>query len=499
MTTATVPAPLLPEALVAPGLGLDRANPMLVRYVRQQLRSRGFIAMFSTTLALALLASLFAGADADARPEGQEGAELLGVLSAVWAFALWVFEPIAAYRAVTTERDDDTWDLIRLTGMRPGRLLRGMLLASAVQAGMYSAAIAPFVVMAYLLRGIDLLTVGVVVLSVPLIGICGSATGIWMACLGPGKASRAVLGVLFGLGCAMVWASSLGFWFQPADLLRFVVRNLLDEWVPLTIMATLALGWVGLMLASASALIQPVAADRSSAPRLALFAWWLGGLGWAVGLGWADDDLDDTLSVFAMMGVLGSLLLGAFGISENYVLSARQRLEMERSRFFRRGIFGSGAARGRLAFLIMAAASLGAGLLGFVAENPGWTNDGPIVGYAWFGFSYGAGIFLLSDALSRGPFRKLVRRPRDRRVLTLLLLTVLVFGSALLRALLDDWQGGFGLFSPFSGPALLMESSRFEWAAAIVSAIGLGAVVVFVYQAIRGWSGGPDLSPSDHP
>ena len=187
---------------------VDRCNPMLVRVVRQELRNRAFISIFLILLAGGAIAAMVVAAITSERASGEVSRGLFAAIAFGWCFALWLAQPMGCFRAVSTERGDDTWDLLELTGLRPPKVISGLLMASLVQSLLYTSALAPFIVMAYLLRGIDLMAVIFALVIVPLGGVAASALAVFAACLGPNKASRAVLGGLLGLSLIGCWQSS---------------------------------------------------------------------------------------------------------------------------------------------------------------------------------------------------------------------------------------------------------------------------------------------------
>ena len=131
-------------------------------------------------------------------------------------------QAMTTFQAVIRERNEDTWDLLDLTGMGPRQVLRGLLLANLVQSQLYTAALAPFLVMAYLLRGIDLLTIAFALVVVPLAGVAASTLAVFLASIGNSKAARAFFGGLLGLGLVGMWLTSFAAWFELRWLTWFL-------------------------------------------------------------------------------------------------------------------------------------------------------------------------------------------------------------------------------------------------------------------------------------
>src|SRR5690606_22914563 len=66
------------------------------------------------------------------------------------------------FRSVVREREPKTWSLVALTRLSPSQILRGKILAFAVQAVLFGSVAAPFLFFSYLLQGMALSTMLVV-------------------------------------------------------------------------------------------------------------------------------------------------------------------------------------------------------------------------------------------------------------------------------------------------------------------------------------------------
>ena len=77
----------------------------------------------------------------------------------VLIFPLVVVVPFSAFRSLSAERDENTYDLLRVSSLTPRQIITGKLASSIVQMGVYFSAVAPCLAFTYLLRGIDILTI----------------------------------------------------------------------------------------------------------------------------------------------------------------------------------------------------------------------------------------------------------------------------------------------------------------------------------------------------
>lgn len=483
---------------------VDRSNPMLVRVVRQELRNRSFISVFMLLLVGAAISAMVVAAIATDRAAVELSRGLFGTIAFGWAFALWLVQPMGCFRAITTERSEDTWDLLELTGLRPMRVVSGLLLASLVQSVLYTSALAPFMVMAYLLRGIDLMMVLFALVVVPLGGVAAAALAVFAACLGPNKASRATLGGLLGLGLVGVWLSSIGLWFNLSELSYYFAQlraGDLDAWFATALMVNIWLAGLALLLVLSSALLAFRAANRSTGPRLMWWILWFNAWAWTL-VGFligSHFDMNDWFIgqiIFACAGVAAAGVLGLFSISEDYDLSPRQARSISDARSRVRRLImlllGPGAARGRLCWLVMGGLSLAIGAAGWMAlgmpKSHNYFNARDALLLAWTGFAWLAILFTVSDWLYRGWLATWFPSPGLRRGFTLLVMALwsLLVPLGLWILGVDLETTGAGLFSPIS--ALILVSEGIDQVLGIYlffSLLGAAALLVQLVQGLR--------------
>ncbi|WNG40291.1 ABC transporter permease [Archangium violaceum] len=160
--TVTETAGTAPREEARPGLlerlG-DRLNPLVVKEVRQGIRSRVFWVSFGLMLLACFVLSMVAYAtsrDSGLKPQGHGFFFAYFVCLGVVHFFII---PYSAYRSLAREREDETWVLLLLTGLGPRRILRGKVFSFLVQAGLYASAVGPFLLFSYYLNGIDLPTI----------------------------------------------------------------------------------------------------------------------------------------------------------------------------------------------------------------------------------------------------------------------------------------------------------------------------------------------------
>jgi hypothetical protein len=480
----------------------DRANPMLVRCIRQELRSKTFLGVFVLLLVVSAIAAIASAGASSENPNSQMGRTLYAVLAWAWCLVV-VIQAMGTFQSVIRERNEDTWDLLDLTGLGPRPVLRGLLLANLVQGQLYTAALAPFLVMAYLLRGIDLLTIAFALVVVPLMSVAASTLAVFLASIGNTKPARAFFGGILGLGLTGVWMASATLWFN-LEWLEFFFNSLggstATTWMVVGLWLNIWLAFVVLMLVLSGALMTHRAGDRSSGPRLLWFALWFNALAWFIGISWyvqsmssgSHDEIGHALGAFAITGVLWAGLLGLFSVSEDLAISPRQARTITQAPRWRKWatlVHGPGAARGRLAFIAMAILSLGVGALGIMIGNGGDYIVRMFIA-AWIMVCYLAALFAVGDYCYRGPARQWLDTTALRRGFLLVLFAAFSLGPILV-ALVVDARGldhsNIAMVSPIMGiiEALSGNTKERDFSLLVVSAFGLAAIAVLLLQGLR--------------
>ncbi|RKH71751.1 ABC transporter permease [Corallococcus interemptor] len=316
MSTQASPASGAAESAPSPGVPAaasdrwekwgDRLNPLVVKEVRQGLRTRVFWVSFGLLLAACLVLSLIAYANTHDSTYTREGRSYFFSFFVCLALVHFGLIPFNAYRSLAREREDETWSLLLLTGLGPRRILRGKVASFLVQAVLYASAVGPFLLFSYFLNGIDLPTILMVLLLggawlvfLTLVSVC--AATLADSRMGRAAVRLALVGVLVvtffqSLTFAFVMTNERGSGFSfDRDFFLGLVTAL---WV------LGSNGW--LVFETAVSRLSLVTEDYTRHPRRALVAqvvltfvgmmavWWL-------------QDWDN--NILEVMGILGGLHL----------------------------------------------------------------------------------------------------------------------------------------------------------------------------------------------
>lgn len=252
-----------------------RINPVLLRDLRLYMRGRFMLAAYFLTLAaLVMLAMLYA---VIARFDGTDGTGLLQVLTALLAIICGAMIPNLVFERFRAELSNRATELALTSPLTPARLVWGKLLGAWCMTFMVVSAAAPMLATAYLLGGVNLLSVFGIVGCVTLAGLTLPILQMYMAAdhKGGKGAARSIAALLFVAELVMMSAYS-------SLLIRTFVGSRSDPefYYALTICLAIAAVLIGQFLYFTTVgILRGEAENRDVAPRLSLvFAAYAGGI-----------------------------------------------------------------------------------------------------------------------------------------------------------------------------------------------------------------------------
>lgn len=185
----------------------DWLSPMLVKELRQGMRSRIFVAAFYVTQVLMILSTIFSLLAAS-EPESAPG-NMVSFLN--WLFWLMIgvpllfFMPLLGFGALHSEMKARTLELVFLTRLSAWRIVFGKWAALMAETLLLVCSILPYVILRYFLGGVDILEdlQGLFFLLI------GSAL-LTATTLAMSPYESKLLRALFVLGLIFVFQSSIG-------------------------------------------------------------------------------------------------------------------------------------------------------------------------------------------------------------------------------------------------------------------------------------------------
>ena len=206
----------------------------------------------------------------------------------ILAFPLFLIVPYSAFRSLIAEREDNTFELVAITTLRPRQIVGGKLGSAVAQMVVYFSVVAPCLAFTYLLRGIDVFTICFILFYTLLASLGFSLCALLLATVAKERHWQVMVSVLIIVGLFYVfigacsichdllrstrspfndpdfwswnfclqmafWSSFVLFYLAAAAQLTFTAEN---RSTPLRIAmlgaAMLLATWVGYLVASAS-------------------------------------------------------------------------------------------------------------------------------------------------------------------------------------------------------------------------------------------------------
>ena len=252
-------------------LAADRTNPIVIKEVRQAVRSRSYVGLYMLLLAACVVISILAcGAYLRSdNPNVALGGDAFGAFLACLGIAGIILMPLMAFHSLGLERIENTYELLNVSGLSAGKIVRGKLGANLLLLSLIYSAFVPFMAFTYLLRGIDLVQMLFLIAAAFVLSVFIIMTAITVSTLAQTRKSFVISWVGFFLFILGVGA----YLIIGGLIMLFEWRSGLTELMEASgyIGAVLASYFVVLYLIAVSSL-SPASANRSTALRVALLA-----------------------------------------------------------------------------------------------------------------------------------------------------------------------------------------------------------------------------------
>jgi hypothetical protein len=347
----------------------DRLSPIVVKEVRQFVRSREFLASFATSLILALLIAFFASTQSMAGSR-TAGMGAFGTLTSCLVILGLAVVPIGAFTTLRSERLEQTLDLISLTTMSPRRIIIGKLETQGVKLVTFFAVMMPFVATSFLLGGIDFVTILTAMVAVFLGSMWVAAAAL---CASTMFRSRVMSGLLFAVMAVVVF---IVFMASRVALTRMLLgippgafaaapppSSSWRQWWTFGTLVVFCLATMANLVLLAESRLALATQNRVSVLRAGLFVQFLLILAWTLANGVMGSTYV-TQSLMTLM-IVGSLHLGvvaAFAVTEGMDAPSQRVTSPEWLRHWGlHYVFGPGGGRAALYVLLQMALFVGTG------------------------------------------------------------------------------------------------------------------------------------------
>jgi hypothetical protein len=309
----------------------DWLNPILVKETRQALKSFQFTTTFVLVLAACWIVTI--GGLAYLGPGisfSASGGSLLAWYYAVLAFPLVVVVPYSAFRSLASEREDNTYDLLSITTLRPRQIISGKLESSIVQMAVYFSAITPCLAFTYLLRGVDLPTITVLMVYTFFGSLGLSMIGILLATLSEQRFAQVFVSVAFVAMLLLVLWGGIAGALLVIDY-SYAMFGGSEFWIFSWALATAYVTTFALMYFAATGMITFHTENRSTPLRICMLLQQAAWVGW-MAFAWIYSEYDnDPIFFLATFAGMYWYAMGAMLTSEKSGMSQRVRRRLPKS------------------------------------------------------------------------------------------------------------------------------------------------------------------------
>lgn len=475
----------------------DRLNPILVKEARQALKSRQFTVTF-TLLLLAGWGWSVIGI-AMKMPDiyyASSGVYMLAGYYFILAVPLLLVVPFSAFRSLASEREDGTYELLSISTLSSRQIVTGKLGSSILQMMVYYSALAPCIAFTYLLRGIDIISVALLLSITFCVSVLLCTIGLVFAGLSRSRNAQALVSVLLLLLLVIVGFMTVG-----------IVGGLLDQgfsdipfddpefWAGMGALFTAFFAYLMLLIYVAAAQNSFTSDNRSTKIRLAMMVQFILFVGW-VAYGWLSIGDDDFLMFTMVLFGIHWYIYGTLMICESAKLSPRVQRDLPQSTMGRLFLtwFNPGSGTGYVFTLIHIALLVTAcyvavavqSTFGIPDRNWGTPNDGKI-------FQLGAA-YLCYATIYMGITRLIIsvipNRERFGFTLPVLIHLLILLAVAALPFTIESYRNNYRGFD--YGPA---QVSNWAWTLAeilddgpidpaIILMLGAAAAAVFLLNVL---------------
>ncbi len=301
----------------------DWLNPILVKESRQALKSWHFMMTFVLLLVACWVVTI--GGIALIGPSifySAAGGTMLLAYFIILAFPLIVVVPYSAFRSLASEREDNTYDLLSITTLKPRQIISGKLGSTVGQMAVYFSAITPCLAFTYLLRGVDVPTIAVLLVYTFFGSLGLSMVGLLLATISRQRFMQVFVSVAFV--AFLIWTFWMT-WELAYELIRssysFVGGD--EFWIGTMILATIYGTFFALAFFAAAGMITFTSENRSTPLRICMLVQQAALIGW-IGYAWiaSDYELEGILFLIAA-GAVYWFVMGSLLTSERPEMSRR--------------------------------------------------------------------------------------------------------------------------------------------------------------------------------
>ncbi len=309
----------------------ESLNPILVKEARQALKSKQFVITYTLLLLCGWCWSLLGVAIwSPAIYFSGGGSYMLFGYCLILNVAMILIVPFTAFRSLAAESEHGTFELMSITTLSARQIVTGKLGSAILQMLVYYSALTPCVAFTYMLRGVDVVTIFLILFYTFLISVLASAVALFLATLTRSQTWQVLVSVIVLIAlvaltifwCVMVSALTFENGAAPLDEPMFWIGNLA--------MLTAHISYMILFVFAAAAQISFASDNRSTKLRIILLGQQVLLLAWMAYF-WFATPVSDIPAVFITLSAIHWAMAGALIIGEKPELSPRVKRQLPQS------------------------------------------------------------------------------------------------------------------------------------------------------------------------
>jgi hypothetical protein len=248
----------------------------------------------------------------------------------VLAAPVLIVVPFSAFRSLASEREDGTFELLSITTLGSRQIVTGKLGSAMLQMVVYYSALAPCIAFTYLLRGIDIFTIGFVLFYTFLTSVMLSTVGLVVATITRARHWQVVLSVLLLivlLVVTVIWSfAAVGI--IAAD--NTMPYQELDFWTANLAVVSFCISFAVMFVLVSAAMLSFASDNRSTKLRVVMMVQQVLWIGWMTYF-WLRSEEDEVLMIFVVFPAIYWYLIGALMAGETAQLSPRVKRSLPQS------------------------------------------------------------------------------------------------------------------------------------------------------------------------
>ncbi len=371
---------------------LERAgeylNPILVKEARQSLKSMQFVITFTLLMLCGWAWTILALGVAYANLHNTIyyyplGPVVMGGYCVILVLPMMIVVPFTAFRSLAAEREDGTYELLCITTLTARQIVTGKLGSAVLQMIVYYSALSPCIAFTYLLRGIDIISIMLVLGHGFIISLLLASFALLVATACRSTMWQVLLSILLLIGLLVVAVASA--WVAVAYMVEVVQsQTLIDEpefWMANLSYAMFAVSFIVLFILASAAQLSFESDNRSTSLRICMLGQQLLIFGWWAYV-WIRADTEEPLYFLLSFSAVYWMLMGGIMISETGELSPRVRRQLPQTALGRSIFqwFNPGSAVG---YMLAIVTTLGICITTFLVAESAWILN--LEGYLTFG------------------------------------------------------------------------------------------------------------------